>query len=563
MSLSTLTALTLLAAPHFGAASGSIPLTTAATPTGVAGAPIAGSIQDGTNQDEPAAQDGPAAIPADGATAVTTESGLVYSILEPGLEGSPKPALGDMVEVHYTGWLTDGTIFDNSRVARQPGGEVETAKFRLGRVIPGWNEGLQLMSPGSRFKLTVPADLAYGDQSRGEITPGSTLIFDVELIGFTPGERPPAFQPLDPQKAIMLARGIRYQVLEPGSGEAPAPDEAVKLWFAMYGPNGQPIDCSEWDNGPLMCSTQQAPLPFIEELLPVVKPGTVALVEVPPSAGFGDAAVPGIGEGDSTIWRIEVLHVARNPVLPDFVPVPDEGATVTESGIRCLTLEPGEGAPPTAEQTFKLRFTYWTTDGQLIDSSLNTPQGSLTAKADQLLLPFMKELPLTMAPGSVLVAEVPPEQSFGERQPPGIEPGASTIWRLELLDVLEPLPVPEFVEPKREGSDITDSGLVIQTVIAGSGKPARADQKVRVHYAGWLASDGTLFDNSFERGEPSTFGVTQVIPGWTEALLELPAGSTALLWIPSDLAYGPRGAGPMIGPNEDLVFLVQVIAIED
>lgn len=105
---------------------------------------------------------------------VVTESGLQYEILV-AAEGD-KPAAEDTVEVHYVGTLTDGTEFDSS-VARG-----ESAKFPLNRVIPGWTEGVQLMSVGSKYKFVIPAELAYGDRDTGTIPANSTLIFEVELI---------------------------------------------------------------------------------------------------------------------------------------------------------------------------------------------------------------------------------------------------------------------------------------------------------------------------------------------------------------------------------------------
>jgi FKBP-type peptidyl-prolyl cis-trans isomerase len=89
--------------------------------------------------------------------------------------------------------------------------------------------------------------------------------------------------------------------------------------------------------------------------------------------------------------------------------------------------------------------------------------------------------------------------------------------------------------------------------------PAASDQVV-VHYTGKLI-DGTVFDSSVERGQPATFGVTQVIPGWVEALQLMKAGSKWRLYIPSDLAYGPNGAGGAIGPNATLIFDVELLQV--
>ena len=94
----------------------------------------------------------------------------------------------------------------------------------------------------------------------------------------------------------------------------------------------------------------------------------------------------------------------------------------------------------------------------------------------------------------------------------------------------------------------------------GDGAKPTADDKVVVHYTGKLI-DGTVFDSSEERGVPATFGVTQVIPGWVEALQLMTVGSTWRLFIPSALAYGPQGAGGVIGPNQTLIFDVTLLEI--
>lgn len=105
---------------------------------------------------------------------VTTASGLQYSIEKEGT--GAKPTATDRVKVHYTGRLLDGKVFDSS-VERGP------AEFGVTEVIKGWTEALQLMSVGSKWKLYIPSDLAYGDRAAGaDIKPGSTLVFDVELL---------------------------------------------------------------------------------------------------------------------------------------------------------------------------------------------------------------------------------------------------------------------------------------------------------------------------------------------------------------------------------------------
>ena len=106
---------------------------------------------------------------------VVTQSGLQYMVLKEGTGAKPGPT--DEVTVHYTGRLLDGTVFDSSEDRGEP------ATFPLNQVIPGWTEGLQLMSEGSKYRLFIPSELAYGSKGAGDqILPNSTLIFDVELI---------------------------------------------------------------------------------------------------------------------------------------------------------------------------------------------------------------------------------------------------------------------------------------------------------------------------------------------------------------------------------------------
>jgi FKBP-type peptidyl-prolyl cis-trans isomerase FklB len=113
---------------------------------------------------------------------------------------------------------------------------------------------------------------------------------------------------------------------------------------------------------------------------------------------------------------------------------------------------------------------------------------------------------------------------------------------------------------KKDGVKTTASGLQYQIMKAGTGpKPALTD-KVSVHYHGTLL-DGKVFDSSVERGQPAEFVVNQVIPGWTEALQMMPVGSKWKLWIPSNIAYGERSPGGSIGPNETLIFEVELLAI--
>jgi FKBP-type peptidyl-prolyl cis-trans isomerase FklB len=114
---------------------------------------------------------------------------------------------------------------------------------------------------------------------------------------------------------------------------------------------------------------------------------------------------------------------------------------------------------------------------------------------------------------------------------------------------------------KKEGVTTTNSGLQYKSLVTGDGAKPKASDTVKVHYKGTL-TDGTVFDSSYDRGEPAVFPVTGVISGWVEALQLMSVGDKFELTIPSNLAYGANGSGPVLGPDATLVFEVELLGIE-
>jgi peptidylprolyl isomerase len=185
------------------------------------------------------APDDVAAPPAD---AEKTESGLASKVLEPG-KGTTHPARTDLVTVHYTGWTTDGKMFDSSRTGGKP------ATFPLDKVIPGWTEGVQLMVAGEKRRFWIPEELAYkGKEGR----PAGMLVFDVELISF---KAPPAKEaasdptkaPDDVQRAPADAKrtgsGLSYKILRRGTGtEHPEATSSVTVNYSGWTTDGKLFD---------------------------------------------------------------------------------------------------------------------------------------------------------------------------------------------------------------------------------------------------------------------------------------------------------------------------------
>ncbi len=176
-----------------------------------------------------------AAAPSD---ASTTESGLAYKVLASG-DGGDKPAATDTVTVHYTGWTTDGEMFDSSRKRG------EATSFPLNRVIAGWTEGLQLMSAGDSYRFWIPEDQAYGGRPG---KPAGMLVFDVELLEIEKAPEPPTV-PEDvaepPADASFTESGLASKVLSAGTGEAkPTADNVVEVHYTGWTTDGKMFDSS-------------------------------------------------------------------------------------------------------------------------------------------------------------------------------------------------------------------------------------------------------------------------------------------------------------------------------
>jgi peptidylprolyl isomerase len=152
----------------------------------------------------------PSDVAAPPANATKTPSGLVTKVIAPG-KGTDHPAKDDVVTIHYTGWKTDGTMFDSSVTKGKP------ASFPVGRVIAGFGEGLQLMVPGEKRRLWIPEALAY----KGAREPKGMLVFDIELIGIP--TRAPADVKAPPADAKTTASGLAYKAAG-GSADASAAD---------------------------------------------------------------------------------------------------------------------------------------------------------------------------------------------------------------------------------------------------------------------------------------------------------------------------------------------------
>ena len=387
-----------------------------------------GGLRDGGPSASASASAGlppPADVAAPPADAIKTASGLASKLLVAGT-GTDHPSQNDTVKVNYTGWTTDGKMFDSSVAPLQPGRKAEPTTMSLGRVIPGWTEGVQLMVVGEKRRFWIPQDLAYAGRQG---PPQGMLVFDIELLDFTPGPKPPADVAAAPADAVKTKDGLASKVTQPGTGTAhPQPNDAVRVNYSIWQTDGKLLDASK-DK-------------------PAVRPVT----------GFSD----GWAEG------VQMMVVGEKRTL--WVPA-------------ALSLQPRPGGPPATDVTMVV----------------------------------------------------------------------------ELTEILTGPKTPPDVKAPPKDATVEKDGLATKVLTKGTGTvhPTRSNS-VTVNYAGWT-TDGKMFDSSYSRGEPTTFGVGAVIPGWTEAIQLMVEGEKRRIWIPEALAY----KGQPQRPQGMLVFEVELVKISD
>jgi FKBP-type peptidyl-prolyl cis-trans isomerase len=237
------------------------------------------------------------------------------------------------------------------------------------------------------------------------------------------------------------------------------------------------------------------------------------------------------------------------PAPKDVAAAPAD-AKKTPSGLATQVLQPGTGKDhPALEDVVIVNYTGWTTDGKMFDSSIS--RGKPATFPVNRVIPGFTETLMMMVPGEKRRAWIPEALAYkGQRDPKGM-----LVFDLELIEI--PNRAPSDVKAAPADAMKTASGLAYKVLQEGTGgRHPRTTNMVTVNYTGWT-TDGKMFDSSIVRGQPATFGVDGVIPGWTEALQLMYEGEKMRVWIPEKLAYGGKQA-----PYGMLVFDVELIRIQ-
>jgi FKBP-type peptidyl-prolyl cis-trans isomerase len=240
------------------------------------------------------------------------------------------------------------------------------------------------------------------------------------------------------------------------------------------------------------------------------------------------------------------------PAPPPDLHTPPADAVTAGSGLVTKVLAPGSGtAHPAATDFVHIRYAVWKASNEkLIDSSFNNLPTFVELSK---LLTGMREAILSMTPGEKLRAWVP--STLGDKK---IAEGDTYVIDLELIDVVPPPATPPDVAAPPADATVTKSGLAYKILRAGTGtEHPRKSSTVVVNYSGWT-TDGRMFDSSVVTGEPSTFPLTAVIPGWREGLQLMTPGELVRFWIPSNLAYGDQKGMP----HGMLVFDVELVKVK-
>jgi FKBP-type peptidyl-prolyl cis-trans isomerase len=211
----------------------------------------------------------------------------------------PACKTGDLVEVHYTGRLTDGKVFDSS-AGRRP------FRFRIGvgEVIPGWDEGVPGMKVGGKRKLIIPPNLAYGSSTNSKIPANSTLVFEIELVKIVPkggGGK-------DESES-----GLKIEDLKEGTGEAAKTGDLLEVHYTGWLANGTKFDSSLDHNKPITFKLG------VDELIEGWHKGLIGMkvggkrkLTIPPELGYGDRKdQPNIPPGSTLIFEVELLRILK------------------------------------------------------------------------------------------------------------------------------------------------------------------------------------------------------------------------------------------------------------
>lgn len=359
-----------------------------------------------------------------------TESGLEYTLTE---KGTGKiPAIGDKVVVHYTGKLTDETVFDSSLKSGQP----FTFVLGAGQVIKGWDEAFQLLRVGDKATIKFGPDLGYGDRAQGPIPANSTLIFDIELLDVIEGVRP---WNVDGKDTITTASGLQYILLtENKDGELAAAGTKATVHYSGYFKDGKMFDSSVERGSPFSLKVGSGQvIPGWDEGLALLRKGEKAKFIIPYKLAYGEhGRPPQIPAKSDLIFDVEIVDVqAMVPLV--LYDVSGLELKTTASGLKYYEVKrSGSDERAAAGNTVKVHYSGYLADGKMFDSSVERGDPIEFPLGQGRVIPGWDEGIALMNVGDKLRLVIPYELAYGEQgRPPHIPAKSELTFDVELIGV--------------------------------------------------------------------------------------------------------------------------------
>jgi peptidylprolyl isomerase len=380
----------------------------------------------------------PADLSAPPADADKRESGLVSRVLAPG-EGEARPSMHDRVQLVYTAWTRGGQVQASTHTRGAP------AAVYVRDLPPGWAEGVMLMRVGERRRLWVPESLAYRRGSADH--PAGGLVIDMELRKLSAG-RAPTPPPPDlerpPADVAATDSGLRHRLLSGASGGAhAAPHDWVRVAYTGWSSDGRMIETTDVRGGSALLPADRG-FPGFQEALSILTAGEKRRFWIPEKLAFQH--YPGVHRGD-VVYDIELLDVVDMPeppaAPPDVGRVP-EGAKRTPSGLAYRVLREGVGKrKPGPKDRVAIHFSYWRTDGTLVDSSI--PSGEPARARIGRMAPGLAEGVQDMVVGEKRRLWIP--ESLGPKGTGGKRQGM-LVYDIDLLGIYVKKRLVDSIDPE-------------------------------------------------------------------------------------------------------------------
>ncbi len=358
---------------------------------------------------------------------VTTASGLQVELISSG--DGEKPVKGDKVSVHYTGRLIDSTKFDSSVDRGMP----FEFSLGMGHVIRGWDEGIAMLRTGDKARFVIPPSIGYGDRATGSIPANSTLVFDVELLGFKPGARPYDVAGKD---TVTTQTGLQYIIVSKGGGIKVTKGMKVKVHYSGYLLSGDKFDSSVDRGQPIeIIIGKRQVIAGWEEGLAYLNVGDRARLIIPYQLAYGEAGrAPAIPPKATLIFDVEMVD-AEEVERPKPYDVTGLNVEKTKSGLQYVIINKTEGTPAKAGSKVKVHYTGFFESGEIFDSSVERGQPFEFVLGQGQVIKGWDEGVQLLNKGEKARFIIPWNLGYGENGYGPIPAKATLIFDVELLDL--------------------------------------------------------------------------------------------------------------------------------